>query len=226
MHAIRSTLLAFTFAAGSMGVAHASDWALDPAHSQVRFKVKHMVVSTVEGSFTKFNGIVNLDDKDPAKSTVEVTIDAASIDTHEPKRDAHLKSPDFFDVEKNPKITFKSTKVDKAGKGKFKVTGDLTMHGVTKPVVLNVEGPSPEMKNPWGVPVRVVSAQGKLNRKDYGLNWNKALEAGGVLVGDEVTLDISAELNPKQDKPEAAAAAKAETKPTPASTKPAPAPAK
>lgn len=221
MHSIRTALLAFALVGGSVGAAHASEWLIDPSHSQVRFSVKHMVVATVQGSFQKFTGSLDLDDKDPTKSVVDVSIDAASIDTHEPKRDAHLKSPDFFDAEKNPKITFKSTKVEKAGKNKLKVTGDLSMRGVTKPIVLNVDGPTAEMKNPWGVPVRVVAAQAKINRKDWGLNWNKALEAGGVLVGDEVTLDITAELNPKQDKAEQAASAKQEAKPTPAATKPA-----
>lgn len=232
MFAIRTALLLSATALTTVGLAgavQASEWTIDPSHSQAGFAVKHMMVTTVRGQFGKLSGTVNLDDKDLTKSSVDVVIDASTIDTHEPKRDAHLKSPDFFDVAKHPNITFKSTKVDKAGKGKFKVTGDLTMRGVTKPVVLNVEGPTAEAKSPWGVPVRAVSATGKVNRKDWGLNWNKALEAGGVLVADDVTLEISAELNPKQVSPEAPAAqakqeakteAKAGAKPTPAAAKP------
>lgn len=177
--------------------AQASEWVIDSAHTSSQFTVKHMMVATVRGTFEKTSGTVELDDKDLTKSKVEVKIDPATINTREPKRDAHLKSPDFFDVAKFPEITFKSTKVEKAGKGKFKVTGDLTMHGVTKPVVLAVEGPTAEIKSPMGTLVRGLKATGKLNRKDFGLNWNAALEAGGVLVGDEVNLEIDAELNPK-----------------------------
>ncbi len=195
------------FAAPSAALA--SEWTIDPSHSTAQFSVRHMMMATVRGTFDKLTGTVNLDDKDPTKSTLEVKIDATSINTRDAKRDAHLKSPDFFDVANHPEITFKSTKIAKAGKDKFKVTGDLTMRGVTKPVTLDVTGPSPELKNPWGVPVRAASATGKLKRKDWGLNWNKALEAGGVLVGDEITLQIEAELNPKQT----AEAAKAEAKP-------------
>lgn len=176
------------------GAALASEWDIDATHTTAQFSVKHMMVTTVRGTFDKVAGTVNLDDKDLTRSSVEVVIDASSIDTREPKRDAHLKSPDFFDVAKTPSITFKSTKVERAGKGKLKVTGDLTMHGVTRPVALNVEGPSPELKNPWGKTVRAFVATGKINRKDWGLNWNKALEAGRVLVSDEVQLQIDAEV--------------------------------
>jgi polyisoprenoid-binding protein YceI len=179
------------------GSAVAAEWQIDPAHSSAQFSVKHMMVSTVRGNFQKVSGTVSLDDQDVTKSSVEVTIDAASIDTREPKRDAHLKSPDFFDVAKYPTLTFKSTKIEKAGKDKFKVTGELTMHGQTHPVMLLVEGPTAPIKTPWGTVTRGVSATGKLNRKDWGLNWNKAIEAGGVLVGDEVQLQIDAEMGPK-----------------------------
>jgi polyisoprenoid-binding protein YceI len=195
------------------GTALAADWEIDPAHTTAQFSVKHMMITTVRGTFDKVAGNVTLDDKDPTKSNVELTIDASTINTHEPKRDAHLKSPDFFDVAKTPNITFKSTKIDKAGKGKFKVTGDLTMRGVTKPVVLNVEGPTPEVKNPMGKLVRGVVATGKINRKDWGLNWNKALEAGGVLVSDEVQLQVDAELVQKPGaEPAVAKEVKAEAK--------------
>jgi polyisoprenoid-binding protein YceI len=175
--------------------ASASEWVIDAAHSSAQFR--HMMVSTVRGTFDKVDGTVTIDDKDPTKSTVDVKIDANSINTRETKRDAHLKSPDFFDTAKYPDLTFKSTKIERAGKSKFRVTGDLTMHGVTKPVVLQVDGPTPETKNAWGAPVRGLSAKTKIKRKDWGLTWNKALEAGGVAVGDDVEIQIDAELDPK-----------------------------
>jgi polyisoprenoid-binding protein YceI len=187
--------------------ARASVWEIDSAHSSTEFSVKHMMVSSAKGRFDKVTGTLNLDDKNPTKSTIELTIDANTIDTHEPKRDGHLKSPDFFDTAKYPTITFKSTKIEKAGKAKFKVTGDLTMHGVTKAVTLAVEGPSAPMKNPFGSTSSGASATGKINRKDWGLNWNKPLEAaGGVLVGDEVTINVDLELVSKPEAPAAAAA--------------------
>ena len=180
------------------GNAMADEWTVDPSHSSVQFSIKHMMVSTVRGKFQKLSGTVNLDEKDPTKSSIEVTIDATSIDTGEPKRDAHLKSADFFDVAKYPTLTFKSSKIEKAGKGKFKVTGDLTMHGQTRPVTLAIDGPTGAVKTPWGSLTRGVSATGKLNRKDWGLGWNKAIEMGGVMVGDEVQLQLDVELSPKQ----------------------------
>jgi len=176
--------------------ASAATWDIDPAHSTIEFSVKHMMVSTVKGLFEKVKGTIELDDKDVTKSTVEVTIDLTSVNTHEPKRDGHLKSPDFFDVAKYPTATFKSTKVQKAGK-KLKVTGDLTLHGVTKPVVLDVEGPSAASKTPFGTTVRGVHATGKVDRKDFEIGWNKVLDNGGVLVGNEVTLEFNAELTEK-----------------------------
>jgi polyisoprenoid-binding protein YceI len=196
--------------------ASASTWEIDPAHSTIEFSVKHMMVSTVKGQFEKVKGTTELDDKDVTKSTLEVTIDLASVNTHEPKRDGHLKSPDFFDIAKYPTATFKSTKVQKAGK-KLKVTGDLTLHGVTKPVVLDVEGPSPASKTPFGTTVRGVHATGKIDRKDFEIGWNKVLDNGGVLVGNEVTLEFNAELTEKA--PPAAETAPA--KPAPPAAKPA-----
>lgn len=186
----------------------ASEWDIDASHTTAQFAVRHMMVTTVRGQFEKVAGTVSLDDKDATKSSINIDIDAASINTREPKRDEHLRSPDFFDVKNHPKVTFRSTKIEKAGKDKFKVTGDLTMRGVTKPVVLTVNGPSAPAKNPWGMTVRGVSATGKLNRKDWGLNWNKALEAGGLLVADEVELQIDAELIEKAPAAAAAASAK------------------
>jgi polyisoprenoid-binding protein YceI len=196
-HRIVSPLLTTALVLAAAGTALASDWELDPSHTTAQFSVRHMMVSTVRGQFGKVTGTVNLDDKDLTHSKLQVTIDASTIDTHEPKRDAHLKSPDFFDVAKFPNITFASTKVEKGAKGKFKVTGDLTMHGVTKPVVLAVDPLSAAVKNPWGKTVRGTSATATINRKDWGLGWNKALEAGGVLVGDEVQIQIDAELSEK-----------------------------
>ena len=201
----------------SPALALASTWDIDPAHSTVEFSVRHMMVTTVKGQFQKVKGTVELDEKDPNKSTVEVSIETASIDTREAKRDAHLKSADFFDAAKFPALTFKSTKIEKAGKGKFKVTGDLTMHGVTKSVVLAVEGPSASIKDPFGRTVRGVMATGKLDRKDWGMIWNKALDSGGMVVSDEVKLDINAELAERAATPPAAA----EKPATPAAEKPA-----
>jgi polyisoprenoid-binding protein YceI len=154
-------------------------------------------VSTVKGRFEKIKGTVELDDKDVTKSTVDVTIDLTSVNTNEPKRDIHLKSPDFFDIAKFPAATFKSTKVQKAGKNKLKVTGDLSLHGVSKPVVLEVEGPTDPYKTPFGTTVRGVHATAKIDRKDFEIGWNKVLDNGGVLVGNEVSLDLNAELTEK-----------------------------
>ncbi len=188
----RMLALCLALAAPAAALAQ-STWNVDPAHSHAGFSVRHLVISNVQGEFQKVSGAVKLDDKDVTKSTVEATIETASLDTRVPDRDKHLKSPDFFDVEKYPTITFKSTKVESAGKGKLKVTGDLTMHGVTKPVVLAVDGPSVEIKDPWGNTRRGLSASTTINRKDWGLNWSKTIEAGPV-VGDEVKIDIEAEL--------------------------------
>lgn len=186
---------------------YASTWEIDTAHSGIEFSVRHMMVSTVKGRFEKIKGTVELDDKDVTKSTVEVTIDLGSVNTNEPKRDGHLKSPDFFDVAKFPSATFKSTKVQRAGKNKLKVTGDLNLHGVTKPVVLEVEGPTDAFKTPFGTTVRGVRATGKLDRKDYEIGWNKVLDTGGVLVGNEVSLELNAELTEKAAAPAAPAPA-------------------
>ena len=194
-----TSLLAFASISFGFGAAaaHASTWDLDPSHTSVEFSVRHMMATTVKGQFEKVKGTLELDDKDLTKSTVEVTIDVASVNTHEAKRDGHLKSPDFFDVAKHPTATFKSTKVQKAGKNKLKVTGDLSLHGVTKPVVLEVEGPTEAFKTPFGTTVRGIHATGKIDRKDFEIGWNKVLDNGGVVVGNEVTLDLSAELTEK-----------------------------
>jgi polyisoprenoid-binding protein YceI len=172
----------------------ASTWEIDASHSTVQFSVRHMMVSTVRGQFSGVTGTLFLDERDVAKSKVDVSIDATTINTREEKRDAHLRSPDFFDVERFPKVTFSSTKVTAKGDGRLSIEGDLAMHGVSKRVTLEVEGPTPAFKNPWGKVVRGASASTKINRKDWGLGWNVALETGGILVGEEVTLHLDIEL--------------------------------
>lgn len=202
MKLIKSAVIAAAVVAPSF--AFASTFEVDSAHSTAGFSVKHLMVSNVHGGFGKVTGTLNLDDKDITKSTVEATIDASTINTNEPKRDEHLKSADFFDVAKFPTITFKSTSVKQAGEGKLEVAGNLTMHGVTKPVTLAVEGPAKEAKDPWGNIKTGATATTKLNRKDFGLGWNKALETGGVVVSEEVAVTIELELNKKVPAPAAA----------------------
>jgi polyisoprenoid-binding protein YceI len=167
----------------------------DPNHSTAGFTVKHMTVTTVRGTFNKFSSTLDFNDADPTKSVVTADIDASSIDTHNEGRDKHLRSDAFFDVAKFPNITFKSTKWEKSGDG-YKVTGDLTMHGVTKPVTLTVETDGKQHKTPFGTSVYTASATGKLKRSDFGLTWNKAVEGGGVLVSDDVGLNLDLEYAP------------------------------
>lgn len=181
-------------------IASAATWNIDPDHSNVGFKVRHLMVSNVKGSFEKHSGVVDINDKDITKSRVEVSIDTNSINTNVQKRDEHLRSADFFDVAKYPTMTFVSKKIAKAGKDKLNVTGDLTLHGVTKQVVLAVEGLSGESKDPWGNIRRGASASTKINRKDFGLVWNKALETGGVAVGEEVNITLEIEMIKAQAK--------------------------
>lgn len=167
-------------------------WKLDPAHSSVEFKIKHMMISNVKGSFNIASGTLTENTADPTKSAVEATVDIATISTGDPARDTHLKSADFFDAEKYPQMTFKSTRIEKKGSDSYSVTGDITMHGVTKPITFAVEGPSAPGKDPWGNTRIGLSATTKINRKDFGLTWNAALETGGILVGEDVqiTLDV------------------------------------
>ncbi|NMW17599.1 MAG: polyisoprenoid-binding protein [Chlorobiaceae bacterium] len=175
-------------------LASATPWNIDADHSNVGFSVSHLMVSHVKGNFNKYSGVVDINDKDITKSKVDVTIDASSINTNVQKRDEHLKSADFFDVAKYPTLTFVSKKWSKAAKGALKVTGDLTIHGVTKSVVLTVAPFSKESKDPWGNTRRGTSASTTINRKDYGLVWNQALETGGVAVGEEVNISLDVEL--------------------------------
>lgn len=187
-------------------VAAVSTWTIDPAHTKAQFAIRHMMVSTVRGTLGKVTGVITIDTENIPNSTVEATIDATAIDTHEPKRDTHLKSPDFFDTAKYPTITFKSTAVEKLVNDEFQVTGNLTMHGVTKQVILFVQGTPDGINDPFGN-VRlggVVNA--KINRQDFGIMWNKTLDSGGTLVGNEVAVTIDVELI-KQTKPAAGGAA-------------------
>jgi polyisoprenoid-binding protein YceI len=170
-----------------------TEWVLDAAHTHVGFSVPHMVVSEVEGKFDKFSGKVLLDEADPAKSQVEFTAETASIDTGVAKRDEHLVGADFFDAAKFPAITFKSVSIAKAGKG-YKIQGDLTIRGVTKRVTLDATLSAP-MQSPFGQQVRAAKLTGTISREAFGITWNKALDKGGVLVGDKVALEIKAELN-------------------------------
>ncbi len=189
----RLVLLLSALAAPVLALAETATWNLDPAHTHSAFTIRHLVITNVRGEFGKTTGAVMLDDKDVTRSSVEATIDVTTIDTRVADRDTHLKSPDFFDAAKYPTMTFKSTKVQKAGKGKLKVTGDLTIKDVTRPVVLEVEGPTAEIKGPMGESRRGIAARTTINRRDFGLNWSKAVEAGPV-VGDKVTIEIEGEL--------------------------------
>ena len=179
---------------GASASAFASSWEVDPAHSRIGFAVRHMMISTVRGSFAKYAGTVALDDGDIAKSKIHLDIDAASISTQNEKRDQDLRSPLFFDVAHFPQITFDSTKVERRGTDGLSVTGNLTIKGITRPVVLTVTGVTGEVKDPFGAIRRGAAAQTKINRKDFGLTWNKPLEAGGVVLGEEVTIDLDVEL--------------------------------
>ena len=168
-------------------------WNFDPAHSSIGFSVRHLMISKVRGHFGKWTGTFEYDESDPTRSKLEVRIDAASIDTRDEKRDAHLRSPDFFDVEKYPELVFASTGVERDGADDFVVTGDLTIHGVTQSVQLKVESLG-RAKDPWGGQRAGFSAKTAISRKEFGLHWNVALEAGGVVVGDkiEITIEIEA----------------------------------
>jgi len=168
-------------------------WNIDPAHSNAQFSVRHMMISNVKGEFTKVTGKVQFDPDQPENLSAEASIDVSTINTREHDRDNHLKSPDFFHVEENPTITFKSKRAEKTSGG-LKLTGDLTIRGNTREVTLDVEGPTPPAQDPWGNTRVGASATTKINRKDFGLVWNQALETGGVLVGEEVKITVDVEL--------------------------------
>jgi polyisoprenoid-binding protein YceI len=171
----------------------ATTWNIDPAHSGAEFKVKHMMISNVKGHFAKVSGTLTLNESELAKSRVEALIEAGSLETRDAQRDAHLKSEDFLHVEKFPTLFFKSTRIAIVRDGELSVEGDLTIRGVTRKVLFTVDGPTPPANDPWGKTRVAVSATAKINRTDFGLTWNAALETGGILVGDEVTITLDVE---------------------------------
>lgn len=174
--------------------AATSTWQIDPMHSAAQFSVRHLAISTVRGGFSNVKGTISFDDADISKSSVDVTIDVATVDTRVPDRDKDLKSDKFFDVAHFPSMTFKSKKVEQAGAGKLKVTGDLTIRGTTKEVVLDVDGPTAPVKDPWGNQRAAVTATTKINRQDFGVKWNATMDNGGVVVGDDVAITIDVEM--------------------------------
>ena len=175
-------------------LALASTWHLDPVHTNIQFSVRHLMISNVKGVFHKFNGTFEIDDKDITKTKASAVIDAASIDTGIEKRDEDLRSANFFEVAKYPTMTFVSKKFTRVGANKFKMTGDLTIHGVTREVVLDMEGLETVVKDPWGGMRRGATLVTRINRKDFGLTYNKVLETGGVMVGDDVAVNIELEM--------------------------------
>jgi polyisoprenoid-binding protein YceI len=177
----------FFIVATALSSAAQETWQIDPMHSAAQFSVRHLGISTVRGAFTKVSGNVEFDEATPAKDQIQATIEAASVDTRVEMRDNDLRSPNFFDVQKYPTITFKSKKVEAVGPGKLKIAGDLTIHGITKEVVLDVDGPTPSIKDPWGNARRGASAAVKIIRQDFGVNG-----APGV-VGDEITISLDVE---------------------------------
>jgi polyisoprenoid-binding protein YceI len=183
-------LLAAALAVPAAGLA--DTWSIDASHSRAGFSIRHLVISDVKGEFSKLSGKASIDEKDLSRSSVEATIEAASVDTRDEKRDNHLRSADFFDVARCPTIAFKSTKVEPGADGKLKIAGDLTLRCTTKPVVLDGEL-SQEIKDPWGNARRGFSATAKINRKDFGVSWSKVTDVGAV-AGDEVKIDVQAEI--------------------------------
>jgi polyisoprenoid-binding protein YceI len=201
-HSLAKLTLAATMAAilAVSSPAANTTWQIDPAHTAAGFSVKHMMIATVRGQFKGVNGTVNWDDQDISNSVVVVTIDANTVDTGEPKRDADLKSANFFDVAHYPTITFKSTKIERISAAKMKVAGNLTIHGITKPVVLDVEGPSGAIKDPYGKTRVALNATTTVNRMDYGVKWNANMDGGGIVVGDDVNINIDLEMIKKEAK--------------------------
>jgi polyisoprenoid-binding protein YceI len=180
-------------------------WTIDASHSAIHFSVRHMMLANTRGEFHKFTGTINFNEANPTLSTVDVEIDTASLDTRDEKRDEHLRSADFFDTATYPVATFKSTSVEQSGDNEGRLTGDLTIRGITKSVVLNVEYHG-QSTSPWGTQSAGFSATTKINRKEWGLVWNVGLETGGVLVGEEVKLEIDVEIT-KQPEAQAEATA-------------------
>jgi len=199
-HSLVRFTLAATIAAtlAVSSPAAVTTWQIDPAHTAAGFSVKHMMIATVRGQFKGVTGTVNWDDQDISNSIVDVTIDANTVDTGEPKRDADLKSANFFDVANYPTITFKSTKIERISAAKMKVAGNLTIHGITKPAVLDVEGPSGAIKDPYGKTRVALNASTTVNRMDYGVKWNAKMDGGGIVVGDDVNINIDLEMIKKE----------------------------
>jgi polyisoprenoid-binding protein YceI len=175
-------------------VASEAVWQIDAAHSSFQFKIRHLTVSNVKGDFGKSSGAVTMDTQDPEKLKVELTLDAASINTGHAKRDEHLRSADFFDVAKYPSITFVSKRVVQNGANRLKVTGDLTIKGISKEVTVDVDGPTAEVKDPGGIARRGATGTTKINRRDFGITWNRVLDTGGLVVGEDVDITIEVEL--------------------------------
>ena len=188
-------------------------WVIDQAHSAVEFSAKHMMISTVRGGFEKFDITANIDEQNIGRSTIEATVDVASINTRDARRDGHLRSADFFDAETYPTLTFRSTKIEQKGHDKYSITGDLTIKDTTHAVTFSVESEG-RGKDPWGNEHWGFSADTTINRKDWGLNWNVALETGGVLVGDQIKIHLELELVPAQEEASVAAEAQAEAEVT------------
>jgi len=195
-----ATLASMALGLSLPALAANSVWQIDPQHSSAQFAVRHLGLSTVRGAFSKLSGTMQLDDQDITKSTIEVSIDVNTVDTREPDRDKDLRSERFFDVAHFPAMTFKSKKVEQVAPGKLRVTGDLTIHGTTKEVVLDVDGLAAPVKDPWGNQRIAASATTKINRQDYGVKWNAKLDNGGVVVGDDVNITIDVEMIQKAAK--------------------------
>ena len=187
------TLAALLAFAALPALAQTTAWKVDPNHTAAQFSVKHLGVSTVRGAFMKTAGEIQLDEKDMTKSQVDVTVDTTSVDTRNESRDKDVKSPNFLDVATYPTMTFKSKRITAAGDGKYKMTGDLTLHGVTREVTFDVEGPSPAIKDPWGNLRRGASATATINRRDFGITYSKALDTGGLVVSNDVQITIDIE---------------------------------
>ncbi len=186
-------ILFFCLALCTPSIAMAANYQLDADHSSIQFKIRHLTVSNVTGTFNKFKGTAAVEGEDLATLKVEVAIDAASVDTGHEKRDEHLRNADFLDVAKYPAITFVSKKVIKGDPGKLKVIGDLTLHGVTREITVDLEGPTPEIKDPWGNFRRGATGTARIDRRDFGITWNKALDTGGLVVGNEVGIQVDIE---------------------------------
>jgi polyisoprenoid-binding protein YceI len=197
MNALYSKLVVVAGLAAALTLpvaAKTTTYQIDPRHSNAEFGVTHLMISTVRGEFHGVTGTIVVDDENLANSSVNVTIDATTVDTREPDRDKHLKSDAFFDVAKYPTMAFKSTSVEKNSDGTLKITGDLTIRGVTRTVVLNSSAPKAPIKDPWGLQRSAVSATTKINRQDFGVSWNQNLDAGRVVVGDEVNITLDVEM--------------------------------